>query len=52
MVKRVLVTLDNEQYGILQGIKGMGTKDAEIIRNIIIAYLSEKSYIKKASEMS
>jgi hypothetical protein len=49
MVKRIFVTLDDDQYNILQGIKGMGTKDAEIIRNIVIAYLSEKSYIKKAS---
>ncbi len=50
MVKRILVTLDDEQYKILQGIKGMGSKDAEIVRNIVVAYLSEKSYIKKASE--
>jgi len=49
MVKRVFVTLDDDQYQIIQGIKGMGTKDAEKIRNIVIAYLSEKSYIKKAS---
>jgi hypothetical protein len=49
MVKRIMVTLDEDQYRILQGIKGMGTKDAEIVRNIVVAYLSEKSYIKKAS---
>jgi hypothetical protein len=49
MVKRVLVTIDDEQHKILQSLKGMGTKDAEIIRNIIVAYLSEKSYIKHAS---
>lgn len=49
MVKRVMVTLDEEQYQIIQGIKGLGTKDAEKLRNIIIAYLSEKSYIKQAS---
>ncbi len=49
MVKRIMLTLDEEQYAILQSIKGMGTKDAEIVRNIFIAYLSEKSYIKKAS---
>jgi hypothetical protein len=50
MVKRIMVTLDDEQYGILQGLKGFGKKDAEIIRNIVVAYLSEKSYLKKASE--
>jgi len=50
MVKRIMVTLDDAQYEILQGLKGFGSKDAEIIRNIVIAYLSEKSYLKKASE--
>jgi hypothetical protein len=49
MVKRIMLTLDDEQYKIIQSIKGFGTKDAEIAKNIIIAYLSEKSYIKKAS---
>ncbi|MBS7616515.1 CopG family transcriptional regulator [Candidatus Bathyarchaeota archaeon] len=50
MVKRIMVTLDDEQYEILKKIKGFGTKDAEKIRNIIIAYLAEKSYIKTAQE--
>jgi hypothetical protein len=50
LVKRILITLDDDQYRILQNIKGFGTKDAERIRNILIAYLSEKSYIKKASD--
>jgi hypothetical protein len=50
MVKRIMLTLDDEQYKILQGLKGMGHKDAEIIRNVVIAYLSEKGYIRKASE--
>jgi hypothetical protein len=50
MVKRIMLTLDEEQYKILQKIKGMGLKDAEKVRNILVAYLSEKSYIKKASE--
>jgi ERCC4-type nuclease len=44
--KRFLVTLDEDQYEILQSIKGMGTKDAEKIRNIVVAYFSEKNYIK------
>jgi hypothetical protein len=41
-----MVTLDNEQYAILQHLKGFGKKDAEKLRNIFIAYLSEKSYLK------
>jgi hypothetical protein len=50
MVKRIMVTLDDDQYRILQGLKGFGSKDAEIIRNIVVAYLSEKSYLKRAVE--
>ena len=50
MVKRIMVTLDDEQYEILKRLKGFGQKDAEKIRNIVIAYLSEKSYLKEASE--
>lgn len=50
MVKRILVTLDDAQYSILQNLRGFGSKDAEIIRNIVIAYLSEKSYLKQATE--
>ena len=46
MVKRIMITLDDEQYEILQNLKGFGKKDAEKIRNIFIAYLSEKSYLK------
>jgi hypothetical protein len=45
-----MLTLDETQYQILQDIKGFGTRDAEIAKNIILAYLSEKSYIKKANE--
>jgi len=47
MVKRIMVTLDDEQYEILQSLKGFGKKDAEKLRNIFIAYLSEKSYLKE-----
>jgi hypothetical protein len=50
MVKRILVTLDDDQYKILQSLKGFGKKDAEKIRNLMIAYLSEKSYIKGAQD--
>jgi hypothetical protein len=50
MVKRIMVTLDDDQYKILQDLKGFGKKDAEIIRNVFVAYLSEKSYLKKASD--
>ena len=45
--RRVLVTFDEEQIELLEQIKGMGDKIAEKVRNIVIAYLSEKSYIKE-----
>jgi len=50
MTKRIMVTLDDDQYAILKSLKGMGTKDAERLRNVFVAYISEKSYIKKASQ--
>ena len=52
LVKRIMVTLDDEQYEILKKLKGFGTKDAEKIRNIVIAFLSEKSYLKSLQEES
>ena len=50
MTKRVMITLDDEQYEILSGIKGLGVKDAEKVRNVLIAYFSEKGYVKDASD--
>ncbi len=47
--KRVLVTFDEDQVKIIQSLKGFGTKDAEIVRSIVMAYLSEHDYIKQAS---
>jgi hypothetical protein len=49
MVKRIMVTLDDEQYEILKRLKGFGQKDAEKVRAIVVAYLSEKSYLKAAT---
>jgi len=49
-VTRILVTLDDQQLKIIRGLKGFGSADAERLKNITIAYLSEKSYLKKASE--
>lgn len=47
MVKRIMLTLDDELYQIIQGLRGFGTKDAEKINKLVVAYLSEKSYLKK-----
>lgn len=47
--QRVLVTFDEDQVKIIQALKGFKTKDAEIVRSIVMAYLSEHNYIKQAS---
>ena len=47
--KRVLVTFNEDQVKIIQSLKGFGTKDAEIVRSIVVAYLSEHNYIEQAS---
>lgn len=39
--------MDKEQERLLNNIKGLGTKDAEKVKNIILAYLSEKGYLKE-----
>ncbi len=43
---RIQVILTREQYELIQRLKGeMGSSDSEVVRNIIIAWLSEKSII-------
>ena len=44
--KRIPVTLDKEQIRIIESIEGLGTKDSERLKNIIIAYLSEKGLLR------
>jgi len=44
MSKRIQVTFTDEQWEILQKLKGkMGESDADLVRNIVLAWLSEKS---------
>lgn len=50
MVKRIMVTLDDDLYQIVRNLKGFGSKDAEKVRSIVIAFLSEKSYLKSAQK--
>ncbi|MBL7206782.1 MAG: hypothetical protein ISS36_04250 [Candidatus Aenigmarchaeota archaeon] len=49
-LKRVLVSIPTGIWKIIETeLKSvMGEKDSEIIRNIVISYLSEKGYIDKA----
>ncbi len=56
MSKRVQVTFTDEQWNLLEMFRGeMGEGDADIVRNIVLAWLAEKSFIsttvkKKLSE--
>ena len=47
MAKRVSISLDSEQAKVLGSLKGLGTKDAEKVKAIFLAYLSEKGYFDK-----
>ena len=45
-VKRIQVTFTEEQWRLLEDLKGLlGNEDAEIVRNIVLAWLAEKSVI-------
>ncbi len=44
--KRVQVAFTSGQWSLIEKLRGeMGDTDADIIRNIVIAWLSEKSFI-------
>jgi len=43
------VTFDKDQIEIIRSLKGFGTEDSEIVRAVVIAYLSEHNYIEQAS---
>lgn len=51
-MKKVLVSLPEGILDIINNsLKGkIGNKDSEIIRAIVIAYLSEKGFLNKGSE--
>ena len=44
--KRIQVSFTQKQWELLEIFKGeLGDSDADIVRNIVIAWLSEKSFI-------
>jgi len=45
MTKRIQVNLDEEILEVIRKMKGFGKKDAERLKNIIIAYLAGKGKI-------
>ena len=51
-MRRVLVSLPGGIWKITNGeLRGtVGESDSEIVRNVVIAYLSEKGYLNKKVE--
>jgi len=48
-MKRVQVSFTEEQWKLIERFRGvMGTDDAEIVRNIVLSWLAEKSLIASA----
>jgi hypothetical protein len=48
MTRKVQVTFSDGQWKVIEKLRGtIGDTDSEIVRNIVISYLSEKSYIKE-----
>jgi len=46
--KKVQVTFSDGQWKLIEKLRGtIGDTDSEVVRNIVISYLSEKSYIKE-----
>jgi len=49
--KRVQVTFTEEQWELIERFRGMmGKEDAEIVRNIVLAWLAEKSLVSSAAK--
>lgn len=50
-MKRVQVSFTREQWDVIQNLDGtIGSNDAEIVRNIVISWLAEKSFISKVTK--
>ena len=47
-MKRILLSLPDETKKIVDTLKGVfGESDSEVVRTIVIAFLSEKGYLPK-----
>jgi len=47
-MKRILLSLPDGVFGVVRDLKGeLGESDSEVVRNIVIAYLSEQGYFSK-----
>ena len=49
-MKRILVSLPEGVFEMIRGLKGeLGESDSEVVRNILVAYLSEQGFFSKMS---
>lgn len=49
--KRVQVSFTKKQWELIKNLEGeFGSADADIVRNIILAWLSEKSFISSSAK--
>ena len=51
-MKKVLVSLPEGIYNLIQELKGkFGESDSEVIRTIVISFMSEKGYLSKRGKL-
>lgn len=49
--KRVMVSFTEKQWKLLEQLRGeFGDGDADIVRNVVLAWLSEKSFITDSAK--
>jgi hypothetical protein len=50
-MKKVLVSLPEGIFTLIHGLKGtLGESDSEVVRTMVISFLSEKGYLAKKEE--
>lgn len=51
-MKKVLVSIPEGIYRLIQELKGVfGESDSEVIRTIVVSFLSEKGYLSKREKV-
>jgi len=51
-MKKVLVSLPEEIFSLVRDLKGkFGESDSEVVRTIVISFLSEKGYLSKRERL-
>ncbi len=51
-MRKILVSFPEGVFDTIRGLKGeLGESDSEVVRNIVVAYLSEQGYFSKISVM-